>query len=262
MKSTSHFLPLSRVSPRSNSSSEANSSWYNWFTIIGNTISNLQKVLRATFLGSDRLFCSISICKFGSFKNPFAKINSLSEIYFRSRRFIQSVQTKTGKVISMNYCSSTSSWKPWRYVRVNLIIMMRDTSINSNLNPLTKFTSGRSTKLKGIFPSWNISRMTTKTVPISTRIAISYTMKRGIPFWVWQKVNGNWDNNLIRILQWRERNIRKNISVRRQKKSKTARLWESQSGILVGKLTIWERSFKVETKACDWRFLKKTENII
>ena len=32
--------------------------------------------------------CFISICKFGSFKNPFATITSLSELFFRSRRFI------------------------------------------------------------------------------------------------------------------------------------------------------------------------------
>ena len=36
---------------------------------------------RAKFLGSDGL-CFISICKFGSFKNPFATITSLSELYF------------------------------------------------------------------------------------------------------------------------------------------------------------------------------------
>ena len=35
-----------------------------------------------------------SICKFGSFRNPFAMITSLSELYFRFRRFILLVQTK------------------------------------------------------------------------------------------------------------------------------------------------------------------------
>ena len=51
--------------------------------------------------------------------------------------------------------------------------------INSNLNSFTKFTnSSRNTNLKDIFP-WNISQMIMKTVPISTRIVISYTMKYG-----------------------------------------------------------------------------------
>ena len=75
-----------------------------------NTISNSHKVPRTKFLGIDGLYCSvISICKFGSFKNPFT---SLSERYFRFRRIILLVQTK--KLIPMNYSSSTSNWKPWR----------------------------------------------------------------------------------------------------------------------------------------------------
>ena len=71
-----------------------------------NTISNSPKVPRAKFLESDRLSCFISTCKFGSFKNPFAAITSLSELYFRLGRFILLVQTK--EMISMNYGSSTS----------------------------------------------------------------------------------------------------------------------------------------------------------
>ena len=67
----------------------------------------LQKVPRAKFLGSDALLCFISMCKFGSFKNPFEMIPSLSELCFRLRRFILLVQMK--KVISMNYGSCTSS---------------------------------------------------------------------------------------------------------------------------------------------------------
>ena len=51
--------------------------------------------------------CFISICKFGSFKNPFAMITSLSKLSFRFRIFILLVQPK--KVIYMNYGSSTSS---------------------------------------------------------------------------------------------------------------------------------------------------------
>ena len=50
--------------------------------------------------------CFISICKFGSFKNPSATITSLSELCF-SIRFILLIETK--KVISMNYASSKSS---------------------------------------------------------------------------------------------------------------------------------------------------------
>ena len=49
----------------------------------------------------------MSMCKFSSSKKPFATITSLSELYFRFRRFIFLVQRK--KVISMDYGSSTSS---------------------------------------------------------------------------------------------------------------------------------------------------------
>ena len=146
-----------------------------------------------------------------SFKNPFATITSLSEPYFRFRRFIFLVKTK--KVISMNYGCSTSSRKPWRWV----ILLVRDIYINSNLNPLKKFTSStRSTEFKDILP-WNISQMIMKTIPISTRIVISYAMKWSIPLWISWKVTGNWDNNMIRISQWRESLCRANASVRRKK---------------------------------------------
>ena len=73
--------------------------------------------------------------------------------------------------------------------------------INSTLNLLTKFTgSSRSTEFKVILP-WNISQMITKTVPIIKKIVTSYAMKWDIPFLVCWKVNGNWDNNMIRISQ-------------------------------------------------------------
>ena len=40
------------------------------------------------------VFCFISKCKFCSFRNLFATITSLSELYLRIRRFILLVQTK------------------------------------------------------------------------------------------------------------------------------------------------------------------------
>ena len=62
-------------------------------------------------------------------------------------------------------------------MRLDLIFTRRDIYINFNLNPLIKFTSSsRSTKFEDILP-WSISQMITKTVPISTRIVISYAMK-------------------------------------------------------------------------------------
>ena len=113
----------------------------------------------------------ISIRKFGSFKKPFLMITSLSELYFRFRILILLVQTK---MISMSYCSSTSTWKPRRWVRLDLIFTIRDIHNNSYLKTLIKFTSsGRSTEFKNILPC-NISQVTTRSVPISARIVISW----------------------------------------------------------------------------------------
>ena len=102
-------------------------------------------------------------------------------------------------------------------LRLDLILAMRDIYINSNLNPLIKLTSSRRSSEFEEIPPWNISQMITKAVPISTRIVISYAMKWGIPFWVWWKVNGNWDNKMIKISQWRESHCETNTSIRRKK---------------------------------------------
>ena len=115
---------------------------YSRFTFVENTISNSPKVLRAKFLGV---------------MDSFVLITSLSELYFRFR-FILLVQMKKKKKISMIYGSSTSCWKPWRLVWFDLLLMMSGIYINSNVNPLTKFTkfSSRSMEFKDIIP-WNIS---------------------------------------------------------------------------------------------------------
>ena len=58
--------------------------------------------------------CFIRIHTFDSFKNSFATTSSLSEFYFTFRRFILLLQTK----------------------RFDLIFMMKDIYISSNMNPL------------------------------------------------------------------------------------------------------------------------------
>ena len=54
---------------------------YSRFTFVENTISNSPEITRAKFLGNNGLFCFTSICQFGGFKNLFAMITSLSELY-------------------------------------------------------------------------------------------------------------------------------------------------------------------------------------
>ena len=111
-----------------------------------------------------------------------------------------------------------------RWVRFDVIIMMIDIYINFNLKPLTEFTSSSwSTESKDIL-SWNISQMITKTILISTRIVISYANEMGHPVLSLLETQWKWDNNMIRISQWRERI---NTSVGRKKeiqKSRTVRV--------------------------------------
>ena len=136
----------------------------------------------------------------------------LTFLNFRLRRFIPLVETK--EMISMNYGSSTSCWKPWGWVRLNLIPTMRDVCISSNLNPLTKFASSRrSTEFKDILP-WNISEMITKTIWISTRIFKSYAMKRASHF----EFNGkSIETTWLEFPKWREGHCRTNTSISRNK---------------------------------------------
>ena len=66
-----------------------------------------------------------------------------------------------------------------------------------------KISTSRSTEFKDILP-WYISQNITKIIPINTRVVIRYAIRRSIPLWVLQKVNGNQDNILIRISKWRK----------------------------------------------------------
>ena len=123
--------------------------------------------------------------------------------------------------------------------------------INSKLNPLTKFTgSSRSTKLKDIL-LWNTSQTITKTIPISTRIVINYVIKQGIPLWIWWKVNGNWNNNMIRISQWRESHCLTNTSIRRKKEIQKSRtmtitVWGLSRKVNQVSKVIWDQSVQSE----------------
>ena len=190
--------------------------------------------------------CFISICNFGSFKYPFATITSLSKLYFGFRRFILLGQIK--KDVSMNYGSSRSSWKSWRWVRLGL---MKNIYINSNLNRLTKLTSSRrSIEFKDILP-WNISQMIKKTISIRMRTVISNAMKRGFPLWIWSKLNENWDSNMIIISQWKENHCRTITNARRKKeiqKSRTVRIavWDPIMQVSHLCKVVWDRKITTE----------------
>ena len=136
-----------------------------------------------------------SMCKFHSFKTLWQQLLACLNFTLDSEDLNLLVQTK--KVFSMNYNSSISSQKPWRWVRLDLIHNTKmDMYINSNLNPLTNSQNSLVAVSLKI-----LSRMITKTIPINTRIVISCSIKWGILLWIWWKVDGNWDNNMIRNSQ-------------------------------------------------------------
>ena len=115
--------------------------------------------------------------------------------------------------------------------------------INYNLNPIKKLTSSsRSTKSKNIL-RWNISQMILKTIPISMKIVINYVMKRSILFWVY------WKLMETETTIWSEfpkggKAIAEQILASEEINSKDQDC-EMQSGIRVGKLNFWVRSFKI-----------------
>ena len=151
----------------------------------------------------------------------------------------------------MNYGSSTRSWKPWRWMRLGQIFSMRNIYINSSPNPLRKFTSSsRSTEFKDILP-WSISQIITKIILINTRIVKSNAIKQDISLWIWWKVYGNWDNNMIGIFRWRESHCRTNASVWRKEgvqKSRTMRItvWDPCRKVNHLSKVIWDRKIIAE----------------
>ena len=122
---------------------------------------------------------------------------------------------QTKKMISMSYGSCTSCWKPWRWVRFELILTVGDININSNLNSVIKFTSGsRSTEFKDISPP-PMEHLTNnhKDHPNHRKNSHKLCVETDILFWVYWKVNGNWDNSIVRISQWSKSHCRTNTSV-------------------------------------------------
>ena len=186
------------------------------FTFVENTISNLQKVPRAKFLGSNGLLILLAYTSFAASRTLLHQLLTCLNFHLDLNDSFWFLWTMAAVQVAENH----------EWVRLDLRLTTRDIYIDSNLNPLTKFTSSsRSTVFKDILP-WNIFQMIAQMVQISRKIVISYTMKQGILFWVWQTVTGNWENNKIRISQWSKSHCRTNTSIRKKKqiqKSRTVR---------------------------------------
>ena len=154
------------------------------------------------------------------------------------------VQTKD--LVSVSCSSSLSSCKPWRWVRLDLIFTMRDICINIILNSLKKFSSSRrSTEFKDLVQS------TREYSKVSQR-----------KFWVWKKINGNWDNNMFRISQWRESHGRASAKTKRKtlkpQKSRNVRVTVRDTSRKVNHwlLSFWKYLFK-QVKSNVWAVFSK-----
>ena len=100
-------------------------------------------------------------------------------------------------------------------MRPGLIFTMRGTYTDCNLDLLLKGSSrsssssgSRRPKIKDTI-SWKICEIITKIK--------NCAMKKTTPLWVGRQVIGNWDNNMIRISQWREIHCKTKTRVGRKK---------------------------------------------
>ena len=82
--------------------------------------------------------------------------------------------------------------------------------------------------------------------PISKRIAISHSMKWGILFQFIGKSMENEKTAWSEFPNGGKAIVEQILASEKINKSNRAGLWESQSGIQVGKLTIWIRLFEIE----------------
>ena len=188
------------------------------------------------------LFCFISILKIVSLKNPFATITRISELSFRFRRFILLVQTKKCKFYEL--WQQYKQPKKWRWVRLDL-------------------------RLKwGIYtsiPTWNhtqnsLSAAEAPSLKISSLEHLSNDHEDC--FNQHENSHNLYDENEHPVFSLKENQLKLRQQLEFPKggktfleqilasevrnKSKRAGLWQSQSGIRVGKLTIWIRPFAIK----------------
>ena len=115
---------------------------YNTSRLLHRSPNRSPKVLRAKFLGSDGLFHFIS-SKFGSFKNLFAMICKLVCKLMILQLACLDFTLDAGDLRSW-FKQKVGFFELWQQRTENhgeewgLILTMRDTCINSILNPLTK----------------------------------------------------------------------------------------------------------------------------
>ena len=138
---------------------------YSRFTFVEMTISILSKLERAKFLESN----SFVLLAYASLVAP--------------RALLQWLLACLNFTLESQELSFWYKWNEWGLTWYFLWGIY--TSIPNWSHSQNSLAAAEALRYpqQDILP-WNISQMMTKTIPISTRIVISYAMKLGIPLWI------------------------------------------------------------------------------
>ena len=153
------------------------------------------------------------ISTFGSFRNPFARVSSLSQLPFRCRRFILLAKTKSA--IFVSYGDSKGSCKLLRWTRLNLTFRKSDISINLNFNSVSAEEAIMTFTLSSDRSSFILKR--SQKCPSQHKNSRKLCTEKEKPLLnirgsQWKLIKQqNW------VFQWRENHCRTNTKIRRKK---------------------------------------------
>ena len=139
----------------------------------------------------------------------------------------KTIHLSNKKVTSTSYGSSTSSWKPWRWVKLDLIFRMRGYTHQFQTGPTHKTQYKQQKRQAKRYSSTEHLSNDHNDRPNQHENSHKLYDEKGIAFPDWSGVNENRDNKMIRTAQRRESHGIKNTSDRINK-SERARLWKSQ----------------------------------
>ena len=166
----------------------------------------------------------ISTSTFGSFKKPLetnhlhsytrahthTHTHTLTQDFLETQDLACSYIRKCSRFLWLD--CSTSSWKRQIWIRLDLIFKkFRITITKFRINSRSTHPDLRYLPMEHRFEEQEIK----KNVLITTWIIKRFVMKRKIPPWVWRKVDGNWNNMVVRINLWTEGHCRTNTRVKR-----------------------------------------------
>ena len=171
----------------------------------------------------------ISICKFGSFKNPFEMITSLSKLYFKFIRFILLVQIKKWFLWTIAAAQAAenhedewgSTWYFWWGIYTSISTWAHSQNSLAAAEALSLKASSHGTSLEW---SQRLSQSAQEVISNAMKWGIQgLIQKEKVDICAPQSVHQcrehpvSTPEKMIRIFQWRETHCRTNTSIRRNK---------------------------------------------